>query len=96
MRTFEVKILGQRYKVRSDEKEEYVHSLAEYLNEQLAEVQKNTRTVATHNLAILAALNIADDLFKLREEKSKFGKEVKDKVRHILKLVRSGTDGEGS
>ena len=44
MRTFEVKILGQRYKVRSDEKEEYVQGLAKYLTEQLDEVQKNTKT----------------------------------------------------
>ncbi len=94
MRTFEVKILGQRYKVRSDEKEEYVQGLAEYLNEQLAEVQKNTRTVATHNLAILAALNIADEFFKLKQEKSRLGKEVKDKVRHILKLIHSGTNAQ--
>jgi len=96
MRTFEVKILGQRYKVRSDEKEEYVQGLAEYLNGQLAEVQKSTRTVATHNLAILAALNIADNLFKLKQDKSRLGKEVKDRVRHILKLIRSGTDGQSA
>jgi cell division protein ZapA len=94
MRTFEVKILGQRYKVRSDEKEDYVQGLAEFVNEQLNEVQKGTKTVATHNIAILAALNIADTLFKLREEDTQFKKEVKERVRRILKLIRAGTDDQ--
>jgi cell division protein ZapA len=91
MRTFEVKILGQRYKVRSDEKEEYVQGLAKFLTEQLDEVQKNTKTVATHNLAILAALNITDTLFKLREDDTNLKKEVRERVRRILKLIRAGS-----
>jgi len=90
MRTFEVKILGQRYKVRSDDGEDYIQQLADYVNEQLAEVQKSTRTVATHNAAILAALNIADNLFKLREQETRLKKEVKERVRRILKLIRAG------
>ena len=92
MKTFEVKILGQRYKVRSDDGEEYIQQLAEYLNEQLTEVQKGTRSVATHNVAILAALNIADNLFKLRDEDKRLKKEVKERVRRILKLIQSGKE----
>ena len=92
MKTFEVKILGQRYKVRSDDGEEYIQQLAEYLNEQLSEVQKGTRSVATHNLAILAALNIADNLFKLQDEDKRLKKEVKERVRRILKLIQSGKE----
>lgn len=90
MRTYEVKILGQRYKMRSDESEEYLNNLAEFVNEQITEVQKGTKTVATHNLAILAALNIADNLFKLREQENQTKKEVRERVRRILKLVRAG------
>jgi cell division protein ZapA (FtsZ GTPase activity inhibitor) len=42
MRTFDVKILGQRYNVRSDEGEEYINGLARYVNDQIGEVQKTT------------------------------------------------------
>jgi cell division protein ZapA len=90
MRTFEVKILGQRYKMRSDEGEEYLADLAEYVNEKINEVQESTKTVATHNLAILAALNIADSLFKLREQEAQAKKEVRERLRRILKLIRTG------
>jgi len=92
MRTFDVKILGQRYKVRSDEGEEYINDLARYVNEQIGEVQKTTKTVATHNLAILAAMNIADNLFKAEEREHQIKKEVRERVRRILKLIRQNRE----
>ena len=92
MRTFDVKILGQRYKVRSDEGEEYISDLAEYVNDQIGEVQKTTKTVATHNLAILAAMNIADNLFKAKEREDQIKKEVRERVRRILKLIRQNRE----
>ena len=92
MRTFDVKILGQRYKVRSDEGEEYISDLAEYVNDQIGEVQKTTKTVATHNLAILAAMNIADNLFKAEERENQIKKEVRERVRRILKLIRQNRE----
>jgi len=92
MRTIDVKILGQRYKVRSDEGEEYISDLAKYVNDQIGEVQKTTKTVATHNLAILAAMNIADNLFKAEERESQIKKEVRERVRRILKLIRQNRE----
>ncbi|MBN2495788.1 MAG: cell division protein ZapA [Deltaproteobacteria bacterium] len=91
MRTYEVRILGQRYKVRSDEKEEYILSLADYVNGQLAEVQKGSRAVASHNAAVLTALNIADSLFKAREREEKLSREVTGRVKKLLKLIRAGS-----
>ncbi len=96
MRTYEVKILGQRYKIRSDEGEDYIQTLADYLNEQLAEVQKGTRSVATHNVAILAALNITDNLFKSQEQKEKISTEVRDRIKKMLKLIRASQPSLGS
>jgi len=92
MRTFDVKILGQRYKVRSDEGEEYINDLARYVNDQIGEVQKTTKTVATHNLAILAAMNIADNLFKAEQREIQIKKEVRERVRRILKLIRQNRE----
>jgi cell division protein ZapA len=92
MRTIDVKILGQRYKVRSDEGEEYINDLARYVNDQIGEVQKTTKTVATHNLAILAAMNIADNLFKAEQRENQIKKEVRERVRRILKLIRQNRE----
>ncbi len=62
MRTIDVKILGQRYKVKSEDGDEYIQRLAEFVNDNISEVQRNSKTVSTHSVVILAALNIADRL----------------------------------
>ncbi|HOX46536.1 MAG TPA: cell division protein ZapA [Myxococcota bacterium] len=95
MKTYEVRILGQRYKIRSDEGEEYIHGLAQYVNDQIAEVQRSSKTVATHNVTILAALNIADRYLKLRDRDARLRQEVQDRVRRAMKLIRAGESAEG-
>jgi cell division protein ZapA len=95
MKTYEVRILGQRYKIRSDEGEEYIHGLAQYVNDQIAEVQRSSKTVATHNVTILAALNIADRYLKLREKNAHLRQEVQERVRRAMKLIRAGEMAEG-
>lgn len=90
MKTVEVSILGQRLKVRTDEGADYIKSLAAFVDEKLGEVKKKTRAVSTHSLAMLAALNIADELFKAREHRQQLKAEFKERVDKILKLVRSG------
>jgi cell division protein ZapA len=94
MRTVELNILGQRYKVRSDEGDGYLQSLAQFINDQVAEVQKSANTVSTHNTTILAALNITDTLFKLREENSLLKKEVRERLRRVLKMIRATSGDE--
>jgi cell division protein ZapA (FtsZ GTPase activity inhibitor) len=89
MRTFDVKILGQRYKVKSEDGDDYIQQLADFVNDNISEVQKNSKTVSTHSVVILAALNIADKLLKLQEEHGKLHKEVRDQIRHIMTIIRS-------
>jgi cell division protein ZapA len=89
METIEVKILGQRYKVKSDEGEEYVSELAKFLNNKIKEVQKSSKAIATHNLVILAALNIADSLFKEKEKEDSVINEVEKRIRRILKRIKT-------
>jgi cell division protein ZapA len=94
MRTVEVKILGQRYRIKSEDGEEYIQSLAKFVNEQIQEVQKNSSTVSTHNVAILAALNITDVLFKLRGENQQWKKEVRERIKRVVKMIRTSQGNE--
>ncbi len=95
MRTVEVKILGQRFKVKSDDGEEYIQNLAKFVNDQITEIQRTSQAVATHNVTVLAALNIADALFKAREEKEQVLREVRERIRRLVKTVRQAS-GEGA
>ena len=61
-----INILGKEYSIKSDVEENYVNQITEYLNQKVEEVLKTTKTVATLNVIILAAMNIANDYFQLK------------------------------
>jgi len=82
-----VNIAGQRYVVRSEADETYVRTLASYLDEQIDELKRNSKVVATQKLAILAALNIADELFRERRKRSELESRVRQKSRSLLAFL---------
>ena len=63
----EVEIMGQSFTVSSDAEESYVRKVAGYVDGKIQEVMKTGRPVAKSNLAMLAALNIADEYHRLKE-----------------------------
>jgi cell division protein ZapA len=65
--TTTVTIYGQEYTVRSDGDAEYVRRIASYLDARMREVAKQSNQVTSLRVAILAALNITDELFRVRE-----------------------------
>ena len=66
-RLVSVEIHGQRYPIRSSLDQEYVMRLAAFVDQQIAAAAESTPTSDSHRLAVLAALNIADELFRMRE-----------------------------
>lgn len=61
-----VEIGGQRYPIRSSLETAYVAELAAYVDEKMALAARETTTGDTLKVAVLAALNIADELFRAR------------------------------
>ncbi len=57
----QVEIFGQNYTLRAEGDAEYVRSLAAYVDGKMREVATQTRAVDSLRVAILAALNIADE-----------------------------------
>ncbi|MCZ6905863.1 MAG: cell division protein ZapA [Deltaproteobacteria bacterium] len=62
----EVEIMGQNVTLRSEEEESYVRRVAGYVDEKMQEVLKTTRPIAKFNVAVMAALNIADEYHRLK------------------------------
>jgi cell division protein ZapA len=86
-RSVAVQIAGQRYVIRSDADETYVNALARHVDEKISELRQSTRTVSTHHVVILAALNIADDLFRERQEALELKKKVRERTRGVLECL---------
>jgi cell division protein ZapA len=83
-RSVAVTIAGQSYALKSDADEAYVHFLAGFVDEKIREVQRRSKQIATQRLAVLAALQIADDLFRERRRRSELRQRVRAQARKLL------------
>ena len=66
-RVIRVDIHGQRYPIRCSLEPEYVARLATYVSEKMRAAADSTPGGDSHRLAVVAALNIADELFRCRD-----------------------------
>jgi cell division protein ZapA len=71
MKAVNVEIMGLNLTVASGDGDEWVKALAHSVDERIREIQANSRTVNSISLAILAALNLADELERLRRDHQK-------------------------
>jgi cell division protein ZapA len=62
-----VEIFGQRLGLRADGDEERIQEIARFVDLRMREVADRTSSVDTVKIAVLTALNIADELFQERE-----------------------------
>lgn len=65
--TVEVDIYGATYHVRGENDPEHLRRLAGLVDDKMREVATHVATVDTAKIAILAALNIAEDLVRSRK-----------------------------
>lgn len=61
-----VRIYGQDYTIAGDRDEETIKEIAAYVDEKMREIGRNFATNAQGSLAVLAAINMADELFSAR------------------------------
>jgi len=67
-RVVHVDIHGQRYAVRSDLDPAYITELAAYLDDKMRLASQEIQSVDVLRVAIIAALNVADELFRARAD----------------------------
>jgi Uncharacterized protein conserved in bacteria len=84
-----VQIAGQRFVLRGDDDERATRDMAAYLDGRIKELQKQTRAADTQSLAVLAALQITEELFKERRTLAELKKRIREKGRALLHLVES-------
>lgn len=63
-----VEIGGQSFRLAAEESEVYVRNIAKYVNDKIEEVQRAYPNLSSGNCVLLAALNLSDELHKLRED----------------------------
>jgi cell division protein ZapA len=86
-RLIEIKVFGQTYTVKTDADEDHIQAVAQYVNEKIEEVLKKTKSVSSLNVAILTALNIADDLLREKERRRALLHEIEMKSRDLTERI---------
>lgn len=76
----EVEIFGVNYAIRTDEVPSYTCELAKFVDSKMRSITQKTDTVSTGKVAILAAIHIADELFKTQ-------KTVNYKIERLLRKI---------
>jgi cell division protein ZapA len=76
----EVEIYGEKYIVKGDAADEHILQVADYVDIKMNMIAQRNPHLSGKQLAVLAALNIADELYRLQDDY--------DKMLQILEEVK--------
>jgi cell division protein ZapA len=96
-----VEIFGQRLGLRADGDEARVQEIARFVDFRMREVADRSSSVDTVKIAVLTALNIADELFQEREtdqdtRQMRLEKQAQRLVKKIEVAMKPGKSGKES
>ncbi|MBN2158639.1 MAG: cell division protein ZapA [Spirochaetes bacterium] len=89
-----VTISGQTYTINGDAPRDYILQLAEYLNLKMEEVRAGCSSANQTQMAILAALNVADEYFQLKDMKTGMDSEVTRRTMALISMLDEGLIGD--
>lgn len=68
MNTVTVKINGVEYNLKGEEREEYLHTVASYVDKKIKNIMGKNCKLNTSSAAVLTAINVVDEMFKKTED----------------------------
>ncbi len=80
--TLSVTIFGSEYKIKGADPD-YIGEVAAYVDSKMRELERRLSSGAPAKIAILTSLNIADELFRERNERERLLTELKGKARSL-------------
>jgi cell division protein ZapA len=85
-RQLTIDVLGTSFVIQSDESAEHLARLSSYVKARIEEVKSRYSFADPLTIAVLAALNIADDMFKSRDgrEPQLTGEEISSVAQRLL------------
>jgi cell division protein ZapA len=87
MPSTEVQIYGSSYSVRGSDNQEYLQGLADLVDRKMREIAQHAAAADPGRLAILAALNLADELFRFQQLQAGERVEIEAKLAALNKKL---------
>ena len=84
--TVSVTILGSEYKIKGADPE-YIQRVAAYVDGKMRELERRLATGTPTKIAILASLNIADELFRERGERDNLDVELAERAKALSRSL---------
>ena len=82
-----ITIQGQRYPIRTTLEPDYVSRLATFVDEKMQAAAESTPSSDSVRLAVLAALNIADELFRCRDAADQRNGQLAERTKELERLL---------
>jgi cell division protein ZapA len=89
----EVEIFGAVYAVRGDQDREYLQGLARTVDKTMREISGKVATADPARIAILAALNLADELFQCQRRQEGEREKITETVATLSGELRRALEG---
>lgn len=89
-----VNIFGSTYTIQGDAEPEYIGKLAKYVDGKMNEVSRSMGNCNILQAAILAALNIADEYYQLRDIDSSLDVNIVKKANALISMLEEGIIGD--
>jgi cell division protein ZapA len=87
-----IEIYDQSYNVNAEGNEEYFKELAAYVDNKMRSIAEATRMVDSLKVAVLAALNIADETFTLRQRQQEIDGPLRKRVEKCVAMVEKALE----
>jgi cell division protein ZapA len=87
-----IEIYDQVYNVNGDQDEKYLQELAAYVDGKMRSIAEATHMVDSLKVAVLAALNIADEMFTVREKQQEIEGPLRKRVEKCVAMVEKALE----
>lgn len=84
----EITLMGREFRIRSDADRGHLEAVARYVEETIDGVAEGQKHVAVQNILLLAALNLADELFTARADHEALQDRIRAQSRALLDRLR--------
>jgi cell division protein ZapA len=89
MEPVKVRIRNAEYLVQSEDNEQQVQRVADYVNDKLKEIEQGAEGLSEKRTAILAALDIAGDYFQVLKEKEGLLSSLRQRTQSMIRSIDS-------
>lgn len=84
-----VQIFGTGYTIRGEADQEYIQEVAAYVDRKMREINEKLPVASLAKVAVLASLNLADELFRERREREELRQSVSERADRLAGALES-------